>query len=412
MKCHITDDLSLSRPLEGPLAADIGRFAQWAREQGYARSSRYKRILLSAGLSRWLGDHRITACQIASEHPRAYLKARARGRPVRRADRTVLDQFMAFLRDQGVIPPRKSAPRWLTPVEQEVQAFETYLRQARAVSDGTVGNYLRVIRPFLTQRFGSGRVRLSGLCADDVVGFVQREIPRLSVPQAKQLTTALRSFLQYVRYRGDVVLDLAAAVPVVASWSMAATPRAIPPDAVRQLLASMPRRTPTERRDYAVVVLLADLGLRAGEVAGLELEDLDWNIGQLRVRGKGGHWAVLPLPLRVGEAIVAYLRDGRPPSPSRRVFLRASAPRRGLQGSAAISAIVRRALQDAGVQAPTNGAHQFRHALATQMLRHGASLREIGDVLRHRRPQTTTIYAKVDLAALRSLALPWPGGLQ
>jgi site-specific recombinase XerD len=244
------------------------------------------------------------------------------------------------------------------------------------------------------------------------VGFVQREIQHLSVPQAKHLTAALRSFLQYARYCGDVVLDLAAGVPAVASWSMAAIPRAIPPDAVRQLLASMPRRTPTERRDYAVVVLLADLGLRAGEVAGLELEDLDWNVGQVRIRGKGGHQAVLPLPVRVGEAIVAYLRNGRPLSPSRRVFLRAKAPHRGLQGSAAISAIVRQALQHAGIQAPTNGAHQFRHALATQMLRHGASLREIGDVLRHRRPQTTTIYAKVDLAALRSLALPWPGGVQ
>ena len=331
---------------------------------------------------------------------------------MRHTDTSVLDQLMAFLRDHGVIPPAKNAPCQLTAVQREVRAFETYLRQVRAVTDGTVGNYLRVIHLFLTQRFGNRRVRLSGLCADDVVGFVRREIPRLSVPGAKHLTIALRSFLQYARYRGDVVLDLAAAVPRVASWSMAAIPRAIPPDAIRQLLASMLRRTPIERRDYAIVLLLADLGLRAGEVAGLELEDLDWNGGQVRVRGKGGHEAILPLPVRAGEAIVAYLRDGRPPSPARRVFLRAKAPYRGLQGSAAISAIVRRALRDAGVQSPTKGAHQFRHALATQMLRRGASLREIGDVLRHRRPQTTTIYAKVDLAALRSLALPWPGGVR
>jgi integrase/recombinase XerD len=411
MKCHVTDDVSLSQPLEGPLLAHVGAFAQWAREQGYARSSRYHRVRLTAGLSRWLKDEGITLSQISSEHARAYLHARARGRPVRQADRAVLDQFIAVLRDRGVIPPATSAPR-LTPVEQEIRAFATYLRQARGVTDGTIDHYLRFIRPFLTQRFGTGRVELSRLRADHVVRFVQREIPRLSVPQVKHLTTALRSFLQYARVRGDVVADLAAAVPTVASWSMAAIPRAIPPDAVCRLLASMRRRTPIERRDYAIVVLLADLGLRAGEVAGLELEDVDWNAGQVRIRGKGGHWTALPLPTRVGEAIAAYLQEGRPQSPSRRVFLRAYAPYRGFKGSMAISAIVRCALQHAGIQAPTNGAHQFRHGLATQMLRHGASLREIGDVLRHRRPQTTTIYAKVDLTALRALALPWPGGVQ
>jgi len=412
MKCQVTDDLYLSRPLSGPLAAHIGRFAEWLRKQGYAQSTRHQRVLLSAGLSRWLEDHGITVSQIASEHPRVYLQARARAGLVRHTDTSALDQLMTFLRDQGVIPPAKIAPCRLTGLEREVRAFGTYLRQVRAVSEGTVGNYLRVIRLFLKQQFGNRRIRLSGLCADDVVGFVRREIPRLSVPEAKHLTTALRSFLQYVRYRGNVVLDLAAAVPQVASWSMAAIPRAIPPDAIRQLLASMLRRTPIERRDYAIVLLLADLGLRAGEVARLELEDLDWNGGQVLVRGKGRHEAILPLPIRAGEAIVAYLRDGRPLSPTRRVILRAKAPYRGLQGSAAISGIVRRALRDAGVQSPTKGAHQFRHALATQMLRRGASLREIGDVLRHRRPHTTTIYAKVDLVALRSLALPWPGGVR
>jgi len=296
-------------------------------------------------------------------------------------------------------------------VEQYLRGYEAYLRQARGVTDGTVRLYVHSIRPFLTQPSCSSRARLSGWRADDVVRFLQREVPRLSVTGAKHLTTALRSFLQYARYRGDVVLDVAAAVPAVASWSMAAIPRAIPPRAIRQLLASMRRRTAIERRDYAIVVLLADLGLRAGEVAALDLDDVDWTAGRIRVRGKGGCWSALPLPVRVGEAIVAYLRDGRPQSSDRRVFLRSTPPYRGVR-SAAISAIVARALRQAGVAAPTSGAHQFRHALATQMLRGGASLREIGDVLRHRRVQTTTIYAKVDLDALRPLALPWPGGGQ
>lgn len=302
--------------------------------------------------------------------------------------------------------------RPLGPVEQHVRAYETYLRQARGVTDETVRGYVRSIRPFLTERLGTARRSLRGLGAEDVVRYLQREIPPLRVAQAKHLTTALRSFLQYARYRGDVVRDLAAAVPAVASWSMAPIPRAIAPEAIRRLLASMDRGTAIERRDYAIVVLLADLGLRAGEVAALELDDRDWSAGQVRIRGKGGCWSALPLPVRVGEAIVAYLRHGRPHSPSRRVFLRAKEPNRGLQTSAAISAIVGRALRLAGVQAPTNGAHQFRHALATQRLRRGASLREIGDVLRHRRIQTTTIYANVDLDTLRGLAVPWPGGVQ
>jgi len=164
------------------------------------------------------------------------------------------------------------------------------------------------------------------------------------------------------------------------------------------------------RRDYAIVLLLARLGLRSGEVAYLELEDIDWDAGQVSVRGKRGQRTVLPLPADVGKAIAAYLRDGRPRSTSRRVFLRSKAPTRGFLSQCAIGSIIRHALQRAGIQAPTTGAHQLRHALATQMLRHGASLAEIGEVLRHRNPQTTTIYAKVDLTALRTLALRWPGG--
>ncbi len=157
-------------------------------------------------------------------------------------------------------------------------------------------------------------------------------------------------------------------------------------------------------------LLLARLGLRASEVVFLELDDFDWAAGQLTVRGKGGQQAALPLSVEVGGAIASYLRHGRPRSTSRRVFLRIRAPFIGFVGPVAIASLVRHTLARAGIKSPTKGAHQFRHALAMQMLRCGASLGEIGDVLRHRSPQTTTIYAKVDLDALRPLALPWPGG--
>lgn len=412
MKYIVDGDIVLSRPPQGPLAAQIAAFAQWTREQGYARYSRYRQVLLAAGLSRWLGQQAVELSRVSSEHPPRYLRSRARRVQTHRGDAASLRQFLDFLRGQRVIPAEKIAPRRLTAVEQTVQAFEGYLRDARALADATVVNYVPFIRGFLTDRFGKGPVTLSRLRAGDVVRFVQHQAPRLHLKRAKLLTSALRSFLHYVRYRGDTAFDLAAAVPAVANWTMTSIPRAIPAKAVRQLLASINRRTAKGRRDYAILLVLARLGLRASEVVFLELDDVDWERGQMTVRGKRGQRTALPLPAEVGEAIAAYLRHGRPRSTSRRVFLRAKAPIRGFVGQQAIGSLVRHTLMRAGVKAPTTGAHQFRHALATQMLHQGASLTEIGEVLRHRRPQTTTIYTKVDLDALRPLALPWPGGMR
>jgi integrase/recombinase XerD len=309
-----------------------------------------------------------------------------------------------------VIPAEKIRRRRLSPVERCAQAFERYLREERILAKATIVNYVPFIRAFLKDRFGNGPVRLSRVCARDVVRYVQRQASRLHLKRAKLLTTALRSFLHYARYRGDIRLDLAAAVPRVANWSMSSIPRAISPDQVRRLLAHINRRTALGRRDYAILLLLARLGLRSREVAFLDLDDIDWKGGSVSVHGKGGRRTQLPLPAEVGEAIVAYLRYGRPRSTSRRVFLRARAPIRGFLGPCAVGSIVRHALLRAGIDAPTTGAHQFRHGLATEMLSHGASLAEIGELLAHRSPETTKIYTKVDLNALRTLALPWPGG--
>jgi integrase/recombinase XerD len=223
------------------------------------------------------------------------------------------------------------------------------------------------------------------------------------------LTTALRSFLGYGWYRGVITRDLVSAVPTVPHWSTTSIPRAIAPEQVQRLLLSMERWTALGRRDHAIVLLLARLGLRAGEVTRLELGDIDWQTGRLRLRRKGGRTMDLPLPADVGEAIVAYLRRGRPSSLDRRVFLQVRAPHRGLR---TIGKVVRSALQWAGVDAPTKGTHQFRHGLATEMLRRGASLVEIGDVLGHRSMDSTRLYAHVDVPALRTIALPWPGGVR
>jgi len=412
MRFIIDNGVVLSRPLEGPLASQVTAFAKWVREQGYARHPRYRRVLLAACFSRWLGLKAVGVRRVSSEHQAQYLRVRARHVQIQSGDAVALTQFMNFLRRRGMVPREKIPPRQLIPTEQVVRTFQRYLRKQRMLAEGTVVYYVAFVRKFLVDQFGHGPVKLSRLSAGDVVRFVQRQAPSLHLKRAKLLTTALRSFLHYARYRGQVTCDLAAAVPTIASWSMSSIPRAIPANAVRRLLASINRRTPIGCRDYAILLLLARLGLRASEVVRLKLKDIDWNAGSITVQGKGDQGSVLPLPADVGSAIATYLRRGRARCGSRHVFLRTKAPIREFRGPASIAYLVQQNLARARIQAPTNGAHQFRHALATEMLHHGASLAEIGDVLRHRSPETTKIYTSIDLDSLRTLALPWPGGVR
>lgn len=412
MTYFIHEQVVLSRLPEGPLAAHLASFANFVGEQGYSAYSLRRHVRIAAGFSRWLGQSAIEVHRICSAHAVEYLRDRARHLRLGRGDTAALQRLITFLRREGLIAQEKVEPARLTAVERCVQDYAQYLCEARGLATATIINYVPFVRDFLKHRFGEGSATLSRLNAGDVVGFVQHRVPRLHLKRAKLMTSALRSFLRYARYRGDVTRDLAAAVPVVANWSMTSIPRAIAADEVRQLLGSIDRDQPTGRRDYAILLLLARLGLRSGEVAFLELDDIDWSAGQLHVRGKGGQRNELPLPVEVGEAIVAYLQSGRPGSASRRVFLRARAPNRGFQGACGVGSLVRHAIERAGIHAPTRGAHQFRHGLATEMLRQGASLGEIGELLGHRHPQTTKIYTKVDLQALRTLALPWPGGVR
>ena len=413
MKYIIDNQIVLSRAPEGPLATYIGPFARSLREQGYARYSIHRQVRLAACFSEWVRQQEVAVRAIKPDHPQQYLRYRARQVRLRPGDAAALRHLLDFLRHERVTPTEKKASaRPLTSAERCAQAYEQHLREARGLVRATIINYVPFIRSFLKDRFGGGPATLSHLCARDVVAFVQREAPRLHPKRAKLLTSALRSFLQYARYRGEVELDLAAAVPIVANWLMSSIPRAIRKDQVRQLLASIDRSTAAGRRDYAILLLLARLGLRSSEVAFLELDGIDWKAGRLSVRGKSGQRNDLPLPVEVGKAIAAYLRHGRPRCNSRRVFLRVKAPVCGFQGASGVGSIVRHRLLRASVDAPTYGTHQFRHGLATEMLRQGASLGEIGELLGHHDPQTTKIYTQVDLEALRGLALPWPGGVR
>ena len=412
MKCVVGNQPASSRTPEGPVAPHIGSFGEFLGAQGYALSSIHRQVLLAACFSRWLKQERVELHRITSDHSRRYLRYRARQVKPCLGDAAAFRHLLEFLRGEDLIPAETVPVPQLTPVERYTKAYAQHLREAQALAEPTIFNYVPFIDSFLKGRFGDGPVVLSDLCAGDVVAFVQRQAPRLQMKRAKLMTSALRSFLKYARYRGEVVLDLAAAVPTVPNWSMSSIPRAISADQVQQLLASIDQCTALGRRDYAILLLLARLGLRSSEVAFLALDDIDWNTGTLSVCAKCGLRHELPVTREVGEAIAGYLQNGRPPSASRRVFLRAKAPIRGFQCASGVGSIVRHALQRAGIHAPTYGAHQFRHGLATEMLRQGASLGEIGGVLGHRHPQTTKIYTEVDLKALRTLARPWPGGVR
>ena len=283
------------------------------REQGYACYSLYRQVLLATCFSQWLGQRDVALRGITSDHPQQYLRYRARRVQPCRGDAAALRHLLNYLRRERVIPTEKVPVRLLTPAELCAQAYEQHLREARGLARATIINYVPFIRSFLKDRFGGGPATLSLLCARDVVAFVQHQALHLHPKRAKLLTSALRSFLRYARYRGEVKLDLAAAVPIVPNWSMSSIPRAIGADQVRQLLASIDRNTAMGRRDYAILLLLARLGLRSSEVAFLELDEIDWKAGQLSVRGKSGQRSDLPLPTEVGKAIAAYLRHGRPP---------------------------------------------------------------------------------------------------
>lgn len=410
MKYLVHHDAVLAQPPEGPLVPYLESFAVWVSEQGYAACSLRSKVRTAAGFSKWLEHNGVGIRRIRPEHVTAYLRYRARINRSNNGAQTTLESLLHFLRSNQVAPAEQASERLRSPIELCLQDYVTYLREVRALAEGTIITYVPFVRAFLVDCFRDGKVTLSCLCARDILRFVRHHAHHLRAGRAKNMTKALRSFLRYVSCRGDVALDLAAAVPVVPNWSMPDIPRAIAPDQTRRLLASIDRRTAVGRRDYAILLVLARLGLRAGEVVALELEDIDWTEGCLTIRSCNGLHNELPLPTDVGTAIAAYLRNGRPSSSCRRVFLRARAPITGFTSSAAVANVVRHSLRRAGIDSPTGGAHQFRHGLATDMLRHGASLDEIGQLLGHNCPQSTTIYAKVDIKALRTLAVPWPGG--
>jgi len=389
----------------------MDRFASLLSEQGYSKQVGVQKIRLVALLSRWLQQKQLSVEQLDEQRIADFLAAQKRARRRQRQAQHTLAQLLQELRRSGIIPGQQSAQA-KSPADQLLHDYGGFLTQERGLSQVTLDTYLPVARRFLGKAFGTKTVRLEQLAAGDVGRFILRERSTFSPKRVQLTTSALRSFLGFLYLRGQISTPLAGSVPTVATWRLSELPQFLEPQQVQQLLQNCDRCSPCGRRDYAALLLLARLGLRAGEVVHLCFEDINWSLGEVLIRGKSAREDRLPLPPDVGRALAVYLQKDRPPCASRRVFIRMKAPHVGFSSSVAICDIVRRALLRARLQPERKGAHLLRHSLATQMLRGGASLTQIGQILRHQLPQTTEIYAKVDVTALQALAQPWPGGVR
>jgi site-specific recombinase XerD len=387
-------------PLE-PFAAGVA--AELAR-QGFTPNSARQQMGLVAHLSRWLAAEGLSADALGAAVVERFCEARRAAGYTNQRTARALGPLLGYLRELGVVAP-EPPPRPDGPAEELLERFRRHLEIERGLVPAAADGYVEKVRPFVDELAGPDGIDLAAFNGRAVIAFVTARCPRLGRAAARLTVTALRSLLGFLHLEGELQEALADVVPSVAHPRLAGLPKRLEPAEVRALLDSCDRGTADGRRDFAILTVLARLGLRAGEVAALSFDDVDWRAGELVVRGKGRSER-LPLPADVGEAIVAYLRDGRPATvDGRAVFVRVKAPHRRVTSGAVIH-VVAAAARRAGLGRV--GAHRLRHTAATELLRAGADLPEVGQLLRHRRLATTAIYAKVDRDALRQIARPWP----
>lgn len=389
----------------GPLAPHARGLASELARLGFTELSARCQLGLASHLSRWLAVAGLGTAALTTSTVEAYLAARRAAGYTAYLTPKALAPLLGYLRELGVAPQAGIAAS-AAPAVVLVERYRCYLLAERGLQARVARGYIDLVRPFVTTHAASGQAGLRELTAGEVTVFLVAESRRLAPRTTQRLATALRSLLRFWHLQGLISGPLDQAVPKVAN-RRAALPRPLEPAQVDALLASCDRQSADGRRDLAMLTLLARMGLRAGEVAGLRLDDIDWRRGQITVAGKGNRRDQLPLPAGAGEVVAAYLRDGRPATAlDRGVFIRIKAPHEGLT-SGGVTQAVAAAARRAGLG--TIYAHRLRHSAATAILAEGGSLAEVGQVLRHRRPHTTAAYTKVNIEALRSLARPWPG---
>jgi integrase/recombinase XerD len=388
--------------VSGPLALSVHPFRLELMRRGFTPRSAQDSAYVLADLSRWLGRNGLAPDQLTAGRVEEFVQARRDAGHRRWLSGRSLRPMLGFLQDAGAVPPHE--PGVVEgPVEGMLEEYRLYLQRERRLGERTVRGRVDVARGFLTALLVDGRLRLDRLGPESVAGFILDASKRYATGSMKVVTSSLRALLRFLFVTAAIDRDLAAAVPSVAGWRLSRLPSGT--DALPVLLESCDRTTALGRRDYAVLLLMARLGLRSVEVARLRLEDLDWRGSELVVRGKGGRVDRMPLPADVGAALADWLRHGRRPSVFREVFLRTIGPDAPMARQSVVM-VPRCASRRAGI--PVVAAHQLRHRAACQVLAGGGTLAEVAQLLRHHGEDTTAIYAKVDMAALAPVVRPWP----
>jgi len=391
--------------VSGSLADHVPELRSDLLRQGYTMLSCGNLLRLASHLSRWLEAQGLGLRDLCNEQVDSFLCARRAEGYTGWLSRRGLVPIRRFLAEAGLAPVAPPAAP-LRPLEQLLTDYEGSLLHDRGLTPSSARSYRTVARQLLVATSPSGELDLSSLDGATVKRHVLESSRGSNVNRTRATLIGLRSFLRFLHLRGDIATDLRGAVPKIAGWRMASLPKYLAPQQVNAIVESCDRRSTIGRRDYAVLLLLARMGLRAKEVADLNLEDVDWREGTVLISGKGRRKDRMPLLAEIGSALASYLRRRRKTT-WRPLFLNHRAPHTPLSSSA-VTAIVQRACERA--QVSPVGAHRLRHSVATIMLRRGATLDEISQALRHRHHATTAIYAKVDHCRLRELAQPWPGG--
>ncbi len=395
----------------GPHGQFVERYAARLVGDGLVRHGIWRCLNVVGGLLSWIASRRCALADLDERTVKQYLLHRAGKQSIQPGDRSALNRWLSVLREEGAIAP--AVLPTLTSHDWIFKEFGAYLRTERGLAPKSIVRHLPVIRRFLHEVCPAGNDDLGKISQEEVVRYIERHARDWSPGTGKAMCWSLRAFLRYLHHQGMNPRALAGCVPSIRRWRLASLPTFLPAAQVQKALDGCDRTTAMGRRDYAILMMLARLGLRAGEVATLALDDIDWRASEMLVRAKGRQRARMPVPPDVGAAIVAYLRNGRPRSSCRRLFIRTLAPHLGFASGCAITMIAKAALDRVGVRGCAHrGAHIFRHSLATELLRSGATLTEIGQLPRHESHDTTRIYAKVDIEALRTLSQPWPGGAQ
>jgi site-specific recombinase XerD len=395
---------------DGILGNYIDDFSACLIKKGYSQQTLHSYFGLISKLSTWLQDHQLKLNEFNELRINEFIESRKKSTAnfVHKGDGRALQLLVEFLRNEEIIPKPEIFPPENKSVEALIQEFARYLTEEKGLADSTVNREKDVIRQFLLKQFGQQPLCFQDLTRSSLLTYISNSHKHYSSKNTQLIASILRTFLHFLVLNGKIESEFTRYIPSIPSYRAIHLPEFLTPNQVNQLLSSCDQNTPPGCRNYAILLLLVRLGLRASEVIKLSLDDIDWQQGNIHIYGKREKLRILPLPHEVGKAIATYLKKVRPSCSIRQLFIRSRAPYQGLRNSSNISSIVHRALLSAGLSPRHQGAHLLRYTAATESLRCGATLSEIGDLLGHSSVDTTALYTKVDVVRLKELAMPWP----